>query len=262
MIKEDRMGLAKLILKYAAPAPKIEEFSNYLFIGPHPDDIEIGAGATAAKLASMGKKITFLILTDGRYGDGFSDGVKGDDLAELRKQESIRAAECLGVTDVRFLGLSDGGFYPYEDMLKGIAKAIGECAPDLIFAPDPLTGRELHTDHLNAGKAASQLAYIAPYAGIMEHYGAAAADVKAIAYYMTAEANRFVKMPKEMFALQNEAVFGCHKSQFLEGSDEARQLALYLRIRSADFGLRNLCSHAEGFRVLGKTHMHCMPETV
>ena len=256
------MGLAKPILKYAAPVPKIEEFSNYLFIGPHPDDIEIGAGATAAKLASMGKKITFLILTDGRYGDGSSDGVKGDDLAELRKQESIRAAECLGVTDVRFLELSDGGFYLYEDMLNGIAKTVGECAPDLIFAPDPLTGRELHVDHLNTGNAASHIAYIAPYAGIMEHYGAAAADVKAIAFYMTAEANRFVKIPKEMFGLQKQALFGCHTSQFPEGSEGARQLAVYLKLRSADFGLRNLCPHAEGFRVLGQTHMHCMPEKV
>ena len=256
------MGLAKLILKFAAPVPKIEEFSNYLFIGPHPDDIEIGAGATAAKRASMGKKITFLILTDGRYGDGSSDGVKGVDLAELRKQESIRAAECLGVTDVRFLELSDGGFYLYEDMLNGIAKTVGECTPDLIFAPDPLTGRELHVDHLNTGNAASHIAYIAPYAGIMEHYGAAAADVKAIAFYMTAEANRFVKIPKEMFGLQKQALFGCHTSQFPEGSEGARQLAVYLKLRSADFGLRNLCPHAEGFRVLGQTHMHCMPERV
>lgn len=256
------MGLTKLILKYAAPVPKIEDYSTYLFIGPHPDDIEIGAGATAAKLASEGKKVSFLILTDGRYGDGFSNGVKGDDLAELRKQESLHAAERLGVNDVRFLGLSDGGFYEYEDMLKGIAKTVSECAPDVIFAPDQHTGRELHIDHLNAGRAASHIAYFAPYAGIMQHYGAAPADVKAIAYYMTADANRFVKIPKEMYGLQNEALFGCHRSQFPKDSVEARQLALYLRLRSADFGLRSLCAHAEGFRVLGQTHMHCMPERV
>ena len=48
------MGLTKLALKIAAPAPRIETFSKYLFIGPHPDDIEIGCGATAAKLAKQG----------------------------------------------------------------------------------------------------------------------------------------------------------------------------------------------------------------
>ena len=254
------MGLTKLVLKIAAPAPKVEEFSSHLFIGPHPDDIEIGAGATAARLAAAGKKVSFLILTDGRYGDGLSGGIKGDDLAELRRQESIRSAEKLGVTDVRFLDLSDGGFYDYDDMLKGIAKAVGDIKPDLIFAPDPYTGQECHVDHLNTGRAAAHIACFAPYPGIMENYGAEAADVKGIAFYMTAKANRFVKVSKEEFRLQNEALFGCHTSQFPAGSDEAKQLALYLKLRSADFGLRNLCSHAEGFRVLGQTHMHCLPE--
>lgn len=255
------MGITKLALKIAAPAPGVEEFSSCLFIGPHPDDIEIGAGATAAKLSAAGKNITFLILTDGRYGDGFSNGIKGDDLAKLRREESIRSAEILGVRDVRFLDLSDGGFYDYEDMLKGIAKAVGEIKPDLIFAPDPYTGQECHIDHLNTGRAAAHIAYFAPYPGIMENYGAASADVKGIAFYMTAKANRFVKVTKEQFRLQNEALFGCHISQFPAGGDGAKQLGLYLKLRSADFGLRNLCAHAEGFRVLGQTHMHCIPET-
>ena len=254
------MGLTKLALKLAAPAPKPEAFSNYLFIGPHPDDIEIGCGAAIAKLTASGKKVSFLILTDGRYGDGFSAGIKGDALAELRKQESVRSAEILGVTDVRFLGLSDGGFYDYEDMLEGIARAVGEIKPDLIFAPDPYTGQECHIDHLNTGRAAAHIAYFAPYQGIMENFGAEAADVKGIAFYMTAKANRFVKVTKEDFRLQNEALFGCHTSQFPAGSNEAKQLALYLKLRSADFGLRNFCSHAEGFRVLGQTQMHCIPE--
>lgn len=256
------MGLTKIALKIAAPPPKIEQYSNYLFIGPHPDDIELGAGATAAKLAAAGKHVTFLILTDGRYGDGHSGGIKGDELAELRRQESLRSAERLGVKDVRFLGLSDGGFYAYDDMLKGIAKVVGECKPDLIFAPDHETGRECHIDHLNTGRAASHIAYMAPYAGIMERYGAESADVKGIAFYMTARANRFVKTSKELFKLQNEALFSCHTSQFPPESTDAKQLALYLKLRAADFGIRNLCTHAEGFRVLGPIHMHCTPEVV
>ena len=256
------MGITKLALKIAAPAPDPEAFSKYLFIGPHPDDIELGAGATAAGLAAAGKQVTFLILTDGRYGDTFSGGIRGDELAELRKRESVRAAALLGVHDVRFLDLSDGGFYAYEDMLEGIAKVAGECGPDLIFAPDPQTGQECHIDHLNAGNAAAHIACMAPYPGIMEHYGAAAADVKGIAFYMTARANRFVKVSKEHFALQNEAIFRCHKSQFPEGSDAAKMTGFYLKLRSADYGIRSLCPHAEGFRVLGQIHMHCVPESV
>ena len=147
-------------------------------------------------------------------------------------------------------------------MVRGIAKTVGECSPDLVFAPDPYTGRECHIDHLNAGRAASHAAYFAPYPGIMEREGAASADVKGIAYYMTAKPNRYVKIPKEIFALQNEALFGCHVSQFPAGNAETKQLQMYLKLRSADFGLRSMCTHAEGFRVLGQAHMHCTPETV
>ena len=256
------MGLTKLALKIAVPAPKIEAFSRYLFIGPHPDDIEIGCGATAAKLAAEGKQVTFLILTDGRYGDGLSGGIKGDELVELRRQESIASAECLGVKDIRFLDLSDGGFYEYEAMIRGIAKAVGACSPDLIFAPDPYTGRECHIDHLNTGRAAAHIACMAPYPGVMGNYGAAASDIKGIAFYMTARPNRYIKVTKEQFALQNEALFSCHRSQFPEGGAEAKQLQTYLKLRSVDYGLRSMCAHAEGFRVLGQTHMHCLPEIV
>ena len=256
------MGLTKLALKFAAAPPDIESFTRYLFIGPHPDDIEIGCGATAAKLAAEGKQVTFLILTDGRYGDGFSGGIKGDELVSLRKQESVASAAKLGVKDVRFLDLCDGGFYDYEDMVRGIAKTAGKCGPELIFAPDPYTGRECHIDHLNAGRAAAHVAYFCPYPGIMSRLEADAADVKGIAFYMTAKPNRYVRVTKDMFRLQNEALFGCHTSQFPEGIPEAKQLQMYLKLRSADFGLRNMCAHAEGFRVLGQTHMHCIPETV
>ena len=33
-----------------------------------------------------------------------------------------------------------------------------------------------------------------------------------------------------------------------------------LRLRAADFGLRTLSRSAEGFRVLGRRQMHCLPE--
>lgn len=64
------MSLTRLALAFAAPIPKIESFRRYLFIGPHPTTLRSAPGATAAKLASSGKELCFLICTDGRYGDG------------------------------------------------------------------------------------------------------------------------------------------------------------------------------------------------
>ena len=254
------MSITSTVLRFAAPIPHIEDFERYLFIGPHPDDIEIGAGATAAKLAAEGKKVTFLICLDGRYGLDFApEGTTPEELIKIRKAEAIASAKILGVEDVRFLGLCDGGFYDTDELLTGIARVIGDTGAQMIFAPDPDVKSECHIDHKRVGEAAKRLAFFAPFKEIMARYGANAAPAEAIAFYMTASANRFVKT-QGLLKLQLEALFKCHQSQFPEGSSEAKTLALYLKLRSADFGARVLCKGAEGFRVLGKTHMHCLPE--
>lgn len=254
------MSLTRAVVRFAASLPRIEDFQRVLFIGPHPDDIEIGAGATAAKFAAAGKELCFLICTDGRYGDAYVPaGTSVQELIAVRQKEARRSAAFLGVSDVRFLGLSDGGFYAPEALRQGIAEVIGDFGPDLIFAPDPRVSSECHADHLNVGEAAMQLACFAPYAGIMVGYGAKVASVKALALYMTAKPNQYIKTSGYLNR-QLKAVFSCHKSQFPAGCDEARSISLYLKLRSADFGLRSLKGSAEGFRVLGVTQMHCLPE--
>ena len=254
------MSLIKLILKAATPTPKIEAYRRFLFVGPHPDDIEIGAGATAAKLAAMGKDVCFLVCLDGRFGDGNApEGIRGEKLVALRKQEAISSAAVLGVKDVRFLDLCDGGFYEQKELVQKIAQVVGDFQPDVILAPDPCVTSECHVDHLNVGNAAKQVAYFAPYEGIMAGYGAKAAPVQALAYFMTAKPNRFVKT-SGYFQLQQKAIFHCHRSQFPEGSADGKSIGLYLKLRSVDFGICSLKGCAEGFRVLGVTHMHCLPE--
>ena len=254
------MSLTRAALRFAAPLPRIENFRRCLFIGPHPDDIEIGAGATAGKLAAAGKELCFLICTDGRFGDAYlPKGTSPQDLISRRQAEARRSAALLGVSDVRFLNLRDGGGYTQEALWRGMAEVIGDFKPDVLFAPDPRVSSECHTDHLNVGEAAMRLAYFAPYAGIMAGYGAKAAPVKALALYMTAKPNQYIKTTGYLDR-QLEAIFTCHKSQFPAGCGEARAISLYLKFRSADFGLRSLKGAAEGFRVLGVTQMHCLPE--
>lgn len=252
--------MIKAILKAAVPIPRIEQYQRFLFVGPHPDDIEIGSGATAAKLAAMGKEICFLVCMDGRFGEGNApEGIRGEKLVALRKQEAIASAAMLGVKDVRFLDLCDGGFYDQKELVEGIARTVGDFQPDVILAPDPDVTSECHADHLNVGRAAKQVAYFAPYGGIMAGYGAQAAPVQALALFMTAKPNRFVNT-RGYLKLQLRSVFGCHLSQFPEGCADAKSIPLYLKLRAIHFGLRSGKGCAEGFRVLGVTHMHCFPE--
>ena len=252
------MSLTRIALKLAAPLPRLENFDRYLFIGPHPDDIEIGAGATVSRLTSLGKQVSFLICTDGRFGNE-NTSLHGEELVQARREESIRSAAMLGVTDVRFLELSDGGFYTREELLTGIARVIGQVQPEVVFAPDPCVDSECHMDHLNVGQAVRNLACFAPYSGIMAGYGAESAQVKALAYYMTARPNRFVSTRGHV-EKQLSAIFSCHLTQFPPASPAAASIRLYLKLRALDFGLRSLKGQAEGFRVLGPTQMHCLPE--
>jgi LmbE family N-acetylglucosaminyl deacetylase len=255
------MSITSAIVKMAAPLPRIEEYERFLFIGPHPDDIEVGAGATAAKLAAAGKEICFLICTDGRFGDEYAPaGTDGDALAGIRRQEAIESAQLLGVRDVRFLNLSDGGFYSEEELIRGMAREIGDFQPEVIFCTDPDVPSECHADHLRVGRAAKQLAFFAPFAKIMEGYGAGAAQVKALAMYMTAHPNRYVKTNR-FFKKQLEALFTCFPSQYPKENPASASVALYLKLRAREYGLRHLCAAAEGFRVLGPTQMHCLPES-
>ena len=254
------MSLTRFALGLAAPVPKIEAFERYLFIGPHPDDIEIGAGATAAKLAAAGKQVCFLICTDGSYGlEHAPEGTTPEALIELRRGEALASARSLGVRDVVFLHLSDGGFYDFEALVKGVADVIGTFQPQVIFAPDPDVTSECHVDHRNAGEAAKRLAFFAPYGEIMAQYGAKPADVQALAFYMTAKPNRFVRISRDLLKRQREAILR-HETQFPGDSESFKSVSLYLKLHSADFGLRSFCGLAEGFRTLGRTHMHCLPE--
>ena len=93
----------------------------------------------------------------------------------------------------------------------------------------------------------------------MARYGFKATEIRALALYMTARANRFVKTDG-FLEQQLRAVFDCHRSQFPEGCASAKAVRLYLRLRAVDFGLRSFHRTAEGFRVLGRIQMHCLPE--
>ena len=254
------MGLTKFALRLAAPFPKVNSFNRFLFVGPHPDDIEIGAGATVAALAAQGKSICFLICTDGRYGTvNLKENMSEQELIATRKDEAIRSAAALGVKDVRFLDFSDGGFYDLNELSKQIAGVISAFQPDVIFAPDPTPSSECHIDHLNVGNVVRTLSVNASNPGIMKKLGAQPCPLKAVAFYMTAKPNVYMKTTGYL-KKQLSALFENHLSQYPADCPDRDSIKLYLTLRAKDFGLRSFHVTAEGFRILGTTHMHCLPE--
>ncbi len=109
---------------------------DFLAFGAHPDDVELGCGATIAKLVSQGKKVGIVDLTRGELGTRGS--------AEIRTKETKEASKILGISKRENMDFKDGFFRNDEEHQLKIIQLIRKYQPDFIFcnAPD-----DRHIDH-------------------------------------------------------------------------------------------------------------------
>ena len=109
---------------------------DFLAFGAHPDDVELGCGATIAKLVSQGKKVGIVDLTRGELGTRGS--------AEIRTKETNEASNILGITIRENMNFKDGFFRNDEEHQLKIIQVIRKYQPDFVFcnAPD-----DRHIDH-------------------------------------------------------------------------------------------------------------------
>jgi N-acetylglucosamine malate deacetylase 1 len=114
---------------------------DLLVLAAHPDDAELGAGATIAKHVALGYKVGIIDFTRGELG------TRGT--PESRKQEAADAAKILGVSVRDNLGLKDGFFQNNQESQMAVIRAIRKYQPKIVIA-NAITDR--HVDH---GKAAS-----------------------------------------------------------------------------------------------------------
>jgi len=114
---------------------------DILAFGAHPDDVELGCGATLAKEVSLGKKVGLIDLTRGELGTRGS--------ADLRDQEAARAGEILGVALRENLSFRDGFFANDEMHQMEVVKRIRKFRPDIVLCN---AIRDRHIDH---GKGSS-----------------------------------------------------------------------------------------------------------
>ena len=114
---------------------------DILAFGAHPDDVELGCGATVAKEVALGKKVGIIDLTRGELGTRGS--------ADLRDRESARAAEILGVVIRENLGFRDGFFQNDEAHQLEVVRMLRKYRPDIVLCN---AVRDRHIDH---GKGSS-----------------------------------------------------------------------------------------------------------
>lgn len=107
-----------------------------MVIGAHPDDDDIGVGGTSALWAKQGKKIVWVVMTDGAEGSEVPSLIDTD-LMLAREQEQRMACEVLGVQAVEFLRFSDGHLTNSEAARKAIVRLIRQYRPRVVFTHDP-----------------------------------------------------------------------------------------------------------------------------
>ncbi len=75
---------------------------------------------------------------------------------------------------------------------------------------------------------------------------------------MTNKPNKFVRT-KGHLKRQFEAIC-CHKTQYEKDAPATKTICLYLKLRAIEFGFRKCSITAEGFRMITRMKMHCLPE--
>jgi LmbE family N-acetylglucosaminyl deacetylase len=116
---------------------------DVLAVGAHPDDIELGCGATLLAHAAAGDRVTMLVVTGGENGPGDGDQVEG------RRTEQIAAAKTLGA-NLLWGGLRDCAVPNDSSTVAVIESVLRETDASLVYvhAPD-----DSHQDHRTVAAA-------------------------------------------------------------------------------------------------------------
>ena len=170
-----------------------------LLVHAHPDDESIGTGATMAKYAAEGARVTLVTCTLGEEGEIIPPSLahlaagREDRLGEYRIGELAAACAVLGVTDHRFLGgpgrWRDSGMMgtpanadprcfwraDLDEAARALLDVISEVRPQVLVTYDA-NGYYGHPDHIQAHRVAWRAFELAGPDGPAKFYATAAPD--------------------------------------------------------------------------------------
>lgn len=128
--------------------------NNVLIISAHPDDMEIGMGGTVAKLVEAKAVMTSVVITNGgRSSNPFA--LTERRMADVRREEALRAAGVLGVNEVIFCDEPDAADEINTTAVKQrLIELLVRLRPTEIYTLDEELDR--HPAHRLAGKLARE----------------------------------------------------------------------------------------------------------
>jgi LmbE family N-acetylglucosaminyl deacetylase len=135
--------------------PMPEDWNRAVAVVAHPDDLEYGAAAAVARWTRQGKHVSYVMVSSGEAG------IAGQDPAvvgPLREEEERRSAAIVGVSEVLFLGHTDGLIEYGIPLRRDLARALRQLQPEVVITMSfDLTwgedGPVNHADHRAVGLA-------------------------------------------------------------------------------------------------------------
>ena len=218
------------------------EAVDLLVFGPHPDDLEIGAGGTIAKHAALGLRVGLCDLTAGEMG---SNGT-----VDQRLSEAEEAREVLGALWRINLRWPDRAIRDAPQAGLAASELIRQVRPRAVALP---YWSDRHPDH----GAASDVLTEAVFNAGLRRFKAEGEPWKPqmTSYYFINESTQpsFVVDVSEYYEAKRRAL-ACHASQFRASGADGVQTRLtsprfmtLIESRDAQFGVLAGVDFAEGF---------------
>lgn len=219
--------------------------------GAHPDDVELGAGATIAKEIANGKKVGIIDLTRGELGTRGS--------AEIRATESAAAAKVLGVGVRENLGFADGFFRNDKEHQLQVIKTVRKYRPEIVLCNSI---EDRHIDHGRGSGLVSDACFLSGLVKIETNLGDGKGNQapwrpKVVYHYIqwkNIEPDFVVDVSGYMEA-KMEAI-RAYASQFHDPSSKEPETPITsknfldsIHYRARDLGRLINVDHAEGFTV-------------
>ena len=224
--------------------PRLLESVDLLVFGPHPDDLEIGAGGTVAKHTAMGLGVGLCDLTAGEMG---SNGTVEERLTEAEEARKVLGA--LWRTNLRW---PDRAIGTHAEQSVAATELIRQVRPKAIALP---YWSDRHPDH----EAASRVLTEAIFNAGLRRYKAEGEPWKPemTSYYFINESTQpsFVVDVTAHYETKRRAL-ACHASQFrppAAGGIQTRltspRFMMLIESRDTQFGVLAGVDFAEGFVV-------------
>lgn len=209
---------------------------DVLAFGAHPDDVELFAGGTLAKLAALGYATGVVDMSRGEMG---SRGTPA-----LRVKEAAAAAKILGLKVRENLGLPDGSIQPTLRARMEVVRMIRKYRPLLVLTH---FWEDKHPDHVATSNLVSDAAHHAGLAKIRTRQERHRPNT-VLYFKLPAQVFPTLVVDISAYVEQRNAAIASHRSQLFDPS--STEPATYLS--QPEFLARVDTLHAHYGSLIGK----------